>query len=194
MNTCGSTGATRRRTPLEGRGGSRSRDAAHTGAPARRQQCVGLRDGFHIQSAWEGRSMNRDNTHRNMLAWSVAAALASLATAASAQEAPASGERQATTLDALIVTAQKREEALQDVPITMSVLPEQLLQDSGARDIKEMQSLVSGLSVSSTSSESQTTVRIRGVGTVGDNPGLESSVGVVIDGVYRPRNGVGFGD
>ncbi len=138
--------------------------------------------------------MNRDNTHRNMLAWSVAAALASLATAASAQEAPASGERQATTLDALIVTAQKREEALQDVPITMSVLPEQLLQDSGARDIKEMQSLVSGLSVSSTSSESQTTVRIRGVGTVGDNPGLESSVGVVIDGVYRPRNGVGFGD
>ena len=29
---------------------------------------------------------------------------------------------------------------------------------------------------------------------MGDNPGLESSVGVVIDGVYRPRNGVGFGD
>ncbi len=29
---------------------------------------------------------------------------------------------------------------------------------------------------------------------VGDNPGLESSVGVVIDGVYRPRNGVSFGD
>ncbi|RZJ41310.1 MAG: TonB-dependent receptor, partial [Brevundimonas sp.] len=36
--------------------------------------------------------------------------------------------------------------------------------------------------------------RIRGVGTVGDNPGLESSVGVVIDGVYRSRNSVGFGD
>ena len=39
-----------------------------------------------------------------------------------------------------------------------------------------------------------TTARIRGIGTVGDNAGLESSVGVVIDGVYRPRNGVGFGD
>jgi len=39
-----------------------------------------------------------------------------------------------------------------------------------------------------------TTARIRGIGTVGDNPGLESSVGVVIDGVYRPRNGVGFGN
>ena len=51
-----------------------------------------------------------------------------------------------------------------------------------------------GLIVTSTSNEACTTARIRGIGTVGDNPGLESSVGVVIDGVYRPRNGVGFGD
>src|SRR5690606_10296936 len=64
---------------------------------------------------------------------------------------PASGER-AATLDTLIVTAQKREEALQDVPITLSVLPEQLLQDAGARDIKELQHLVSGMSVTSTES------------------------------------------
>src|SRR5690606_5376770 len=35
---------------------------------------------------------------------------------------------------------------------------------------------------------------LRGIGTVGDNVGLESSVGIVIDGVYRPRNSVGFGD
>ena len=100
----------------------------------------------------------------------------------------------ATTLDAMVVTAQKREEVLQDVPITMSVLPEQLLRDTGVRDIKDMQILVTGVSVTSTGSESQTTARVRGVGTVGDNPGLESSVGIVIDGVYRPRNGVGFGD
>ncbi|WP_238346161.1 TonB-dependent receptor [Luteimonas saliphila] len=151
--------------------------------------------------------MNRNTMHHDMLAWAVALALGSVAANAHAAGSPQAetdpqSQPQAqpardevpTTLDALIVTAQKREEALQDVPITMSVLPEQLLQDAGARDIKEMQTLVSGLSVSSTSSESQTTVRIRGVGTVGDNPGLESSVGVVIDGVYRPRNGVGFGD
>lgn len=147
--------------------------------------------------------MNGNKIHRNMLAASVAFALCGFATTTLAADAmqedggsaaqPASSER-ATTLDALVVTAQKREEALQDVPITLSVLPEQLLQDAGARDIKELQHLVSGMSVTSTASESQTTVRLRGVGTVGDNPGLESSVGVVIDGVYRPRNGVGFGD
>jgi outer membrane receptor protein involved in Fe transport len=51
-----------------------------------------------------------------------------------------------------------------------------------------------GLTVTSTTSENSTTARIRGIGTVGDNVGLESSVGVVIDGVYRPRNGVGFGN
>jgi iron complex outermembrane receptor protein len=147
--------------------------------------------------------MNGNTIHRNLLAASVALALCGFATTALADDAlqedggqvppPASSER-ASTLDTLIVTAQKREEALQDVPITLSVLPEQLLQDAGARDIKELQHLVSGMSVTSTASESQTTVRLRGIGTVGDNPGLESSVGVVIDGVYRPRNGVGFGD
>jgi iron complex outermembrane receptor protein len=101
---------------------------------------------------------------------------------------------EAKALDAVIVTAQKREETLQSVPITMNVLSEQALQQAGVRDIKDMQVLVPGLSVTSTSAENQTTARLRGVGTVGDNPGLESSVGIVIDGIYRPRNGVGFGD
>lgn len=103
------------------------------------------------------------------------------------------GEEEAS-LDKIIVTAQKREEVLQDVPIVVTALSEEMLEDSGVRDIKDLQNLVPGLTVTSTQSESLTTARIRGVGTVGDNAGLESSVGVVIDGVYRPRNGVGFGD
>ncbi|MBU4436191.1 MAG: TonB-dependent receptor, partial [Alphaproteobacteria bacterium] len=69
-----------------------------------------------------------------------------------------------------------------------------LLQDTGVKDIKDLTILTPGLTVTSTTSEASTTARVRGVGTVGDNPGLESSVGVVIDGVYRPRNGVSFGD
>lgn len=97
-------------------------------------------------------------------------------------------------VDDIIVTAQKREQSLQDVPIVVTTLSEQLLEDAGVRDIKDLQILTPGLTVTSTTSETITTARIRGVGTVGDNPGLESSVGVVIDGIYRPRNGVGFGD
>lgn len=121
------------------------------------------------------------------------AALASgaLSTPAAAQDAAAISS---TRVGEIIVTAQKREQNLQDVPIVVTAVGGQQLQDSGVRDIKDLTVLAPGLTVTSTTSEASTTARIRGVGTVGDNPGLESSVGVVIDGVYRPRNGVGFGD
>ena len=135
---------------------------------------------------------------RNLLAAAVLAGLVALSHApvAQAQDTqPATSDREEpATLATMVVTAQKREEALQDVPIVINVLPEQLLVDTGVRDIKDMQVLVPGLTVTSTQSAAQTTARIRGIGTVGDNPGLESSVGVVIDGVYRARNSVGFGD
>jgi iron complex outermembrane receptor protein len=97
-------------------------------------------------------------------------------------------------IETIVVTAQKREQSLQDVPIVVTAVSEQLIKDMGVKDIKDLTILTPGLIVTSSSNESITTARIRGVGTVGDNPGLESSVGVVIDGVYRPRNGVGFGD
>ncbi len=133
---------------------------------------------------------------RTCLSLAVALGAAALAADARAQQsAPAAAaEEEAKTLAGLTVTAQKREEAMQDVPISITALPERLLQDTGVRDVKDVQLLVPGLTVSSTQSEVQTVARIRGIGTVGDNAGLESSVGVVIDGVYRPRNGVGFGD
>jgi iron complex outermembrane recepter protein len=98
------------------------------------------------------------------------------------------------TLSEIIVTAQKREQNIQDVPISVIALSAQQLKDGGVTDIKNLQALTPGLTVTSTTSENVTTARIRGIGTVGDNPGLESSVGIVIDGVYRPRNGVGFGN
>jgi outer membrane receptor protein involved in Fe transport len=103
-------------------------------------------------------------------------------------------QQESRTIDTIIVTAQKREQSLQDVPIVVTAVSEQLLKDTGVKDIKDLTILTPGLLVTSTSNESVTTARIRGIGTVGDNAGLESSVGVVIDGVYRPRNGVGFGD
>src|SRR5512138_2823162 len=124
------------------------------------------------------------------------AVFATLATAAAPLAAQESQETQDTgrQIDTIVVTAQKREQSLQDVPIVVTTISQQLLQDTGVQDIKDLTLLTPGLIVTSTTSETVTTARIRGVGTVGDNPGLESSVGVVIDGVYRPRNGVGFGD
>jgi len=108
--------------------------------------------------------------------------------------APALAQDDGAAPGDIIVTAQKREQRLQDVPVVVTALSAEALQNAGVRDIKDLQTLTPGLTVTSTTSETSTTARIRGIGTVGDNPGLESSVGVVIDGVYRPRNGVSFGD
>src|SRR5690606_12815210 len=143
-----------------------------------------------------GTPMVSGHLQRHALTTALIAILASpaLVSTAHAQDAAPAAEERPTTLSGITVTAQKREEALQDVPIVINVLPEQLLLDTGVRDIKDMQVLVPGLTVTSTQSAAQTTARIRGIGTVGDNPGLESSVGVVIDGVYRARNSVSFGD
>ena len=98
------------------------------------------------------------------------------------------------TVDVITVTAQKREQGIQDVPVAVSAYNEELLTNAGVRDLKDLMIIAPGLNVTSTSNEFVTTARIRGIGTVGDNPGLESSVGIVIDGVPRARNGVGFND
>ncbi len=91
----------------------------------------------------------------------------------------------------IIVTATRRAASLADVPLAVSAVTAEALQNSGASDIRALNQLSPSLLVSSTSSEAGAGVaRIRGIGTVGDNPGLESSVATFIDGVYRNRSGV----
>ncbi|MGA9659692.1 MAG: TonB-dependent receptor [Asticcacaulis sp.] len=94
----------------------------------------------------------------------------------------------------IIVTAQKKAEPLSHAPIAMSVVSGQQMQKSGAYDLKDLQDLTPSLLITATANEAQTTARLRGVGTVGDNPGLDSSVGVVIDGVSRARTATAMSD
>ncbi|MDO5504849.1 MAG: TonB-dependent receptor [Pseudoxanthomonas suwonensis] len=138
--------------------------------------------------------MNTIKPQPTLLATALCIALVAGAPQARAQQQAEDPSQPRDTLSTITVTAQKREQAMQDVPISVTALSEQLLKDTGVSDIKDLQVLVPGLTVTSTQNEAITTARIRGIGTVGDNVGLESSVGVVIDGVYRPRNSVGFGD
>ena len=115
--------------------------------------------------------------------------------AAEPASAPAAADQTPQTVSDIVVTApQKRSQRMQDAPVVVTVATAQQLQNAGVRDIKGLSTLVPGLTVTSTTSAASTTARIRGVGTVSDNVGLEDQVGVVIDGVYRPRNGVAFGD
>lgn len=94
----------------------------------------------------------------------------------------------------VIITAQGRAQALADVPLAVSAISADTLQQTGANDIRALNQVAPSLLVSSTGSEANGSARIRGVGTVGDNPGLESSVAVFIDGVYRSRSGIGLSE
>lgn len=93
----------------------------------------------------------------------------------------------------IVVTATRRAQPLSEVPVAVSVIGGDALTLSGATDLRQLNQLAPSLLVSSTSSEAGAAVaRIRGIGTVGDNPGLEASVAVFVDGVYRSRSGIGL--
>jgi outer membrane receptor protein involved in Fe transport len=110
-----------------------------------------------------------------------------------AEQAAAAAEEAELGQGDIIITATKRSQSLSDVPIAVSAVTAESLQNSGASDIRQLNQLSPSLLVSSTSSETSGGVaRIRGIGTVGDNAGLESSVAVFIDGVYRSRTGSGL--
>ena len=94
----------------------------------------------------------------------------------------------------IVVTAQGRAQVLADVPLAVSAINEAALVRSGASDIRQIAQIAPSLQVSSTGNEANGAARLRGIGTVGDNPGLESSVAVFVDGVYRSRSGVGLNE
>jgi outer membrane receptor protein involved in Fe transport len=120
------------------------------------------------------------------------AGMAFVPTAAFAQDEEAGAEAQSE--NEIIVTAQGRQQALADVPVAISAINSETLVNSGANDIRQLNQVAPSLLVSSTGSEANGSARIRGIGTVGDNPGLESSVPVFIDGVYRSRSGIGLNE
>lgn len=105
-----------------------------------------------------------------------AAAGAIISTAAYAQD------------DEIIVTATKREQTLQEVPIAVSVVDDRAIEQSNVQDLFDLQTMVPSLRISQLQNSSQTNFIIRGFGNGANNPGIESSVGVFIDGVYRSRS------
>ncbi|UCG71915.1 MAG: TonB-dependent receptor, partial [Chromatiales bacterium] len=105
---------------------------------------------------------------------------------------PAQAQR---VVEEIVVFATKREESLSDVPIAVSAFGADQLEHAGVEDIRDLQQLTPSLVLTSTQSETAgTTARLRGIGTTGDNLGLESSVAVFVDGIYRNRNSVALTD
>ena len=94
----------------------------------------------------------------------------------------------------IIVTASKREQTLQETPISVSVTSGETLENAQIRDVLDLQSVTPSLRVSQLQSASSTTFIIRGFGNGDNNFGIEPSVGVFIDGVFRSRSAAALSD
>jgi iron complex outermembrane receptor protein len=97
-------------------------------------------------------------------------------------------------INELLVTAQKREQNLQDVPVAVSAFDEEFLKATGFSDIFDLQDYTPGMFLTQSQTATQTTIYLRGIGTSGNNAGLEPSVGVFVDGVFRSRSGAAIFD
>jgi len=94
----------------------------------------------------------------------------------------------------IMVTAQKRPQTLQETPIAVSVTGADTIERARVLDINDLQSVVPSLRVWTLQTSSNTNFAIRGFGNGANNAGIEPSVGVFIDGVYRSRSAAQIGD
>jgi len=100
----------------------------------------------------------------------------------------------ARKLGTITVTATKREATLQDVPVAVSVVGEDEIEKAEIQDLGDLQSIVPSLRVGQLQSSANTNFIIRGFGNGANNVGIEPSVGVFIDGVYRSRSAAQIAD
>ena len=97
-------------------------------------------------------------------------------------------------IEEITVTATKQERSLADIPIAVTVTSADTIEKASIKDIADLSSVVPSLRVSTLQTSTQTNFIIRGFGNGANNPGIEPSVGVFIDGVYRSRSAAQIGD
>ncbi|WP_086616821.1 TonB-dependent receptor [Erythrobacter tepidarius] len=130
-------------------------------------------------------------SYRFILLAGAAAVVAAMPGVAHAQdEEPEAGQGS----NVIIVTASKREQTLQETPIAVSVTSGEVIEQAQIRDVLDLQTVTPSLRVSQLQSASSTTFIIRGFGNGDNNFGIEPSVGVFIDGVFRSRSASALSD
>ncbi len=105
---------------------------------------------------------------------------------ASASEAPTQSAPRA--IEEVVVTAQKRVQSIQEVPISIVAISSETLEKAGIRSADDLTRIVPNLRINRQAQASATAIRIRCVGSTGNNA-IDPSVAPFIDGVYIPRGG-----
>ncbi len=99
-----------------------------------------------------------------------------------------------SALEEIVVTAQKREENLSDVPLAVSVLGKSLIENSFSKNMEDLQALVPSVSFRSGNTTRNNALTVRGIGTISFSIAAEPSVSTVVDNVVLGRSGQAFGD
>jgi iron complex outermembrane recepter protein len=139
-------------------------------------------------------------TYRSVLALSAAlpALLIGLAAPLHAEEQtttePVGDDVKTSRIPVIVVTATKREQTLQEAPVAVSVVSAEDIESAEIQDLLDLQTLVPSLAVRQGQTSGNTTFFIRGFGNGQNAIGLEPSVGVFIDGVYRSRSAASISD
>lgn len=101
--------------------------------------------------------------------------------------APASAQSDDTFLEEITVVAQKRAQNIMDVPVSITAVTGAQIEASGIKDMIDLQQNVPGLIVGGSQTTTTSNFSIRGIGSTSNNFGVESSVGLYVDDVYRSR-------
>ena len=115
-------------------------------------------------------------------------------TAVSAEEATTSAQKEDKDVERIMITASKRLKGLQESPVAVTVVSGKAIEQTKILDINDLQTLVPTLRVTPLQRSVNTNFAIRGFGNGTNNTGIEPSVGVFIDGVYRSRAAAQIGD
>jgi outer membrane receptor protein involved in Fe transport len=122
---------------------------------------------------------------RSLLVSAVISALGT--TAVYAQETNNEAQGEDKEVERIMITASKRLKGLQESPVAVTVISGQAIEQAKILDINDLQTLVPSLRVTPLQRSTNTNFAIRGFGNGTNNTGIEPSVGVFIDGVYRSR-------
>ena len=101
---------------------------------------------------------------------------------------------QTGALEEVIVTATKRAESLQDIPVAVNAFSAETIQEAGINNAGDLAIMTPALNINVNQSPFNARMTIRGIGTAQTDPALEPSVGLFVDGVFFGRSGLGMSD
>lgn len=105
--------------------------------------------------------------------------------AAPVRESPA---EHSSTIDEIVVQARKRDELIQDTPVSVTALSSVTLDKINATRLDDIEQMVPNLRITTGQNGANSNVRIRGVGSTNTDIAFEPGVGLFVDGVFMPRS------